>query len=106
MKRGQWNEPVTFETMRLGQYRTITSAEEAAQVLLGQWPREDGKALRKACQVCLDVLEGKEDPNAARKAFLKAAAEASVFIRTATSTPEPALKPSRSPRRQSASAPR
>lgn len=81
MKRGQWNEPVTFETRRLGQYRTIASAEEAAGVLLGLWPLEDGKALRKACKACLDALEGRSNPETARRAFLKAAAEADVFIR-------------------------
>ena len=83
MKRGRWNKPITFETMRLGQYRTIASAEEAAGVLIGQWPREDGKALRKACEACLDALEGKKDPNLARRAFLKAAEEAEVFIKAA-----------------------
>ena len=80
MKRGQWSEPVTFETQRRGQYRTIASAEEAAGVLIGQWPREDGKALRKACKACLDALEGLGDAEAARRAFLRAADEAKVHI--------------------------
>jgi hypothetical protein len=74
-------EPVTFETSKLGQYRTIASASEAAHALTGSWPIEDGKALRKACETCLAVLEGKEAPDAARKAFLRAAKEARVFVR-------------------------
>lgn len=81
MRRGAWSEPVTFETQHIGQYRTIASAEEAAGVLMGQWPREDGKALRKACKACLDALEGRAAPEAARKAFLSAALEAGVFVR-------------------------
>lgn len=81
MNSGVWEKPITFETMKLGQYRTITSAAEAAHVLLGQWPVETGRALEKAQQSCLDVLEGKADPAAARRAFVKAAKEAGVFIR-------------------------
>ncbi|WLR92197.1 DUF982 domain-containing protein [Shinella zoogloeoides] len=83
MRRGAWSEPVTFETQRLGQYRTIISAEEAAGILMGEWPIEDGSALRAACEACLDALEGRGDPEVARSAFLRAADEANVFIRDA-----------------------
>ena len=71
MTIGRWEEPITFETMKLGQYRTITSAAEAAHVLMGQWPVETGRALMRAQETCLAVLEGKEEPAAARKAFVK-----------------------------------
>lgn len=87
MNAGRWNEPVTFETMKLGQYRTIASTTEAAHVLLGQWPAVDGKAFVKARETCLAVLEGREEPDAARKAFLDAAEEADVFIRTGQDRP-------------------
>jgi hypothetical protein len=81
MDQGHWKQPVTFETRTLGQFRTISSTAEAARALLGLWPREDGRALRKACRTCFAVLEGRETPEAARKAFLKAAEEAHVFVR-------------------------
>ena len=81
MNVGAWKEPVTFETDVLGQYRTITSATEAAHALANHWPVEEGKALQKAKEVCVAVLEGKKKPEVARKAFLKAAEEADVFIR-------------------------
>lgn len=81
METGRWDEPVTYETQRLGQYRTITSAAEAARALSDDWPAETGKALKKARETCLAVLEGEAEPAAARKAFLKAAEEAGVFIR-------------------------
>jgi hypothetical protein len=81
METGRWEEPITFETEKLGQYRTISSTAEAAHVLMGQWPVETGKSLMAAQETCLAVLEGKKKPAAARKAFLKAAEEAGVFIR-------------------------
>lgn len=67
MSRGNWDEHVTIETMKPGHSRTITSADEAARVLMGACPIEDGIALRKACQACIDVLEGKQEPDGARK---------------------------------------
>lgn len=81
MDTGRWDEPVTFETQRLGRYRTISSTAEAARVLLEDWPAKEGKALKRAKAACIAVLAGTKDPEAARKAFLQAAAEAKVFIR-------------------------
>jgi hypothetical protein len=81
MDQGRWEEPVTFETQRLGQYRTITSTAEAARVLVEEWPIETGKELKRAKAACLAALAGKGDPDEARKAFLRAAKEAGVFIR-------------------------
>lgn len=81
METGQWDEPVTFETSKHGQFRTIASTVEAAHVLISQWPHATGKAYAKAQKACLGVLEGRKKASAARKAFVKAAAEASVFIK-------------------------
>lgn len=81
MHTGTWRQSVTFETDRLGRYRTITSTAEAARVLMDRWPRTNGKALTKAKAACLLALEGRGDPEAARAAFLEAAEEADVFIR-------------------------
>jgi len=75
------DEPVTFETQRLGQYRTIASAEEAARALLADWPTQSGDAFMKAKKICLAVLEGRKTPDAAREAFLKATEEAGIFVR-------------------------
>jgi len=81
MDPGRWEEPVTFETGRLGQYRTIGSAAEAARVLLEDWPIDGGDELLKAKAICLAVLSGEKKPAAARTAFLKAAKEAGLFVR-------------------------
>jgi hypothetical protein len=78
---GQWDEPISFETEKLGVYLTISSTAEAARVLLDHWPMDRGKAFKAAKAACLLVLEGKLEPQAARAAFVKAAKEADVFIR-------------------------
>ncbi|MCQ4631661.1 DUF982 domain-containing protein [Shinella sp. CPCC 100929] len=81
METGRWNDPITFETHKLGAYLTISSTAEAARVLLDHWPLNHGKALKRAKAACLAVLQGTEDPEVARKAFLKAAEEAGVSTR-------------------------
>lgn len=81
MDVGRWEEPVTFETEKLGQYRTISSAAEAARVLMDDWPVDSGKAFTRAKAACLSALTGDGNPEAARTAFVKAAEEAGVFIR-------------------------
>lgn len=78
MEAGRWNDPITFETQKVGQYLTISSTAEAARVLLDHWPLKHGKALKRAKAACLAVLQGDENPETARKAFLKAAQEAGV----------------------------
>ncbi|WP_418135497.1 DUF982 domain-containing protein [Agrobacterium sp. El2ro-1b] len=77
----QWKKPVTFQTGKVGQYRTINSTSEAALTLMNQWPTDAGKKLNNAKQMCLALLEGLEEPVKARKAFIKAAEEAHVFVR-------------------------
>ncbi|GMB80553.1 DUF982 domain-containing protein [Shinella zoogloeoides] len=81
MAEGRWEKPVTFETQKLGVYRTIASTEEAARALLTDWPVHSGHAFMKAQKVCLAVLEGRKKAADARAAFLKAAEEANVFVR-------------------------
>jgi len=81
MDRGEWSLPVTFETEKFVEYLTISSTAEAARVLLERWPMDRRKALKRAKAACLLVLQGKSDAEIARKAFLKAAAEADVFVR-------------------------
>lgn len=81
MNRGYWKRPVTFETMTLGMYRSISSTAEAARVLLDDWPVDEGAAWEVAQRKCLAALEGEIDHEEARQAFLLAAEEADVFVR-------------------------
>ncbi|MCJ8057310.1 DUF982 domain-containing protein [Shinella curvata] len=66
MKTGRWSEPVTFETLTLGVYRTISSAAEAARVLL-EWPVDGGAAWQKAHAACLAVLANEAEPETSRR---------------------------------------
>lgn len=81
MERGYWSRPVTFETLTLGVCRTIASTQEAARVLLEEWPVDEGAAWAEAQDKCLAALEGDLDHEEARKAFLNAAEEAGIFVR-------------------------
>jgi ribosomal 50S subunit-associated protein YjgA (DUF615 family) len=77
----RWSKPITFETTRLGQYRTIVSTQEAARALMNDWPLQKGRQLKTARKTCEAVLEGKKPPSEARNAFIAAAVEADVFVR-------------------------
>ena len=76
-----WDKPVTIETATPGQYRIVSSAAEAALLLLGEWPVDESEAFVTAKSMCLLALEGTTPPEKAREAFLAAATEAGVFVR-------------------------
>lgn len=81
MNRGYWDEPVTMETLTLGRYQSVSSAAEAALILLDEWPVAEGKAFLAAQSACLMAMEGTATPDEARTAFLAAADEAGVYVR-------------------------
>lgn len=81
MDPGYWETPITYEEDARGGFRTIRSTEQAARALLTKWPADHGREYSKAKRIFLAVMEGKKKPAAARSAFIKAAAEAGVFIR-------------------------
>jgi hypothetical protein len=81
MDDGSWEVPITFETHKLGKYWTVTSTAEAARALMHKWPVDTGEAYGAALRTCLAAMEGDETPDVARRAFLKAAEEADIFIR-------------------------
>ncbi|MDO6125034.1 DUF982 domain-containing protein, partial [Shinella curvata] len=37
-----WEEPIMFETTKLGKYGTVTSTAEAARALIERWPFDTG----------------------------------------------------------------
>lgn len=81
MNRGYWDEPVTIETLTLGRYQSVSSAAEAARILLEEWPVDEGEAFQAAKAACLAVLACEALPVTARDAFLAAADEAGVYVR-------------------------
>lgn len=77
----RWSKGVELEIHGPGKYRNVLSTREAAELLLMNWPVEGGEAHLLARRACLAVLEGEEQPEVARQAFIKAAEEAGIFIR-------------------------
>jgi hypothetical protein len=64
-----FDQPVRVHGSRAGQVRNISSAREAAESLLYEWPGKiDTERARAARKACLEVLEGQRKAAAARKA--------------------------------------
>ncbi|CAN7155225.1 DUF982 domain-containing protein [Rhizobium sp. LjRoot254] len=77
-----WEDGVDLQLHGIGGYRTVGSTEDAARCLLELWPRDSGKAFMAAQRACLAALEGKATAAKARSAFIKAAEEADIHIRS------------------------
>lgn len=76
-----FHPPVRVEFGRVGQTRSVSSAREAAELLLDQrWPQPDGRKHLAARQACMAVLEGLKEARHARKAFEAAAEEADILL--------------------------
>jgi hypothetical protein len=70
--------PVTIKT---GSCQNICHVEEAAEILLHHWPREDisDPLSIAARQACLDALQGRSDIENARTAFEAAARDVGIL---------------------------
>jgi hypothetical protein len=90
----QWEDGVDLEIHGIGGHRTVKSTEDAALCLLERWPTGKGKAYMVARRTCLDELEGRATAENARQAFVRAAREANIHIR---STEDPRNVAMRSP---------
>ncbi|XEN34058.1 hypothetical protein M728_004719 (plasmid) [Ensifer sp. WSM1721] len=77
-----WDKSVELELGETGKYRDVKSTREAVECLLLRWPQRDGRALAAAKRTCLQALEGKVKTEKARRAFIKAAEEAHILIRS------------------------
>ncbi|WP_037380770.1 DUF982 domain-containing protein [Sinorhizobium americanum] len=77
-----WDKSVELELGETGGYRAVKSTREAVECLLLRWPQHDGRALAAAKRTCLQALDGKIAIEKARRAFIKAAEEAHISIRS------------------------
>ena len=74
---------VVIETSTVGQLKGVRSVREAAEALAGDWPREGrGSLYRAAVRSCRAALEGNATAVSARNAFIRAAVEARIIVRT------------------------
>lgn len=80
-----WDKGVELELHGVGKYRNVTSTEEAGRQLLGPWPKPEGKAFESAVKAITEALNRQRDEALkakARQAFIKAAEDADIYIRS------------------------
>ncbi|MEI4482515.1 MULTISPECIES: DUF982 domain-containing protein [unclassified Phyllobacterium] len=58
----------------------VVSVEQAAELLLLDWPVHDGARLKMARQKCFEAIDGRLPAADARAAFIEAAKEAYIFV--------------------------
>ncbi|MGY5808767.1 DUF982 domain-containing protein [Rhizobium sp. LEGMi198b] len=76
-----WQEPVSLELHRIGEFRTIRSSLEALDCLSTDWPAEEDQAYEDALMICRAAVEGKSTAELARDAFIVAAYEARIYMK-------------------------
>lgn len=80
MIQGWFSKPVEVAVGVSGSIRHISNAEQAAELLTGQW-RDAGSALHgEALRACRRAIRGDVTADAAREAFIAAAREAHVLV--------------------------
>jgi hypothetical protein len=62
--------------------KVIRTAREAAQLLLKEWPTDDGEEFFTAVRTCLEVLNGNAEPETLHEAIVQAACEAGIAVVT------------------------
>lgn len=80
-----WDKGVELELHGIGKYRTVTSTEEAARHLTDGWPKPEGKAFESAVKACIAALADTRKTllaERAREAFIEAADDAHIYIRS------------------------
>jgi len=77
-----WEKGVDLELHGVGKYRMVKSTEDAADCLVYRWPNPQGQSWMKAQRACLKALEGRITARMARDAFIEAAEEADIYIRS------------------------
>jgi hypothetical protein len=63
-------------------YRVLRTLRDAAEVLIADWPSEDGEEYVVAVKACVDAITGQIDVGELQDAIRRAAAEAGIAILT------------------------
>ncbi len=71
---------VRIMTSQPGRMRVVTSALQAAELILTDWPIEESDILTAAKHALLSCLEGTLSPGSGRFAFIQAAKEAGNYV--------------------------
>lgn len=83
----EWNTYERFPPLVLmlggrGKYRVLRTLRDAAEVLIADWPSEDGEEYVVAVKACVDAITGQIDVGELQDAIRRAAAEAGIAILT------------------------
>ncbi|MBB3445703.1 DUF982 domain-containing protein (plasmid) [Sinorhizobium sp. B11] len=83
----EWNTYERFPplVLMLGgreKYRVLRTLRDAAEVLIADWPSEDGEEYVVAVKACVDAITGQIDVGELQDAIRRAAAEAGIAILT------------------------
>ncbi len=82
MMSGWWDRPIRVD-IGAGKAVNVSNNEQAAQILLGEWPGDTGARHLRAREAVLRALERPDDPGpsiAAQRAFAAAAEEAHILL--------------------------
>jgi|EndMetStandDraft_8_1072994.scaffolds.fasta_scaffold138462_5 integrase len=83
MRNENFDIPVTIETEAAGRERVVTDTIQAAEILLRRWPDDGrGQKYKAALRACMDAMEQRRAVASARKAFVAAAKDAHIFVRS------------------------
>jgi hypothetical protein len=89
MRNENFDIPITVETVEspevdaVARERVVTDTIQAAEILLRRWPDDGrGQKYRAALRACMDAMEQRRAVASARKAFVAAAKDAHIFVRT------------------------
>ncbi|ANM08719.1 hypothetical protein B5K08_00980 [Rhizobium leguminosarum bv. trifolii] len=83
----QWNTSADFAPLVLfvgagHQRRIVRTLRDAAEVLMVDWPFEDGEEYVAAVKACADAVMGQAGMNELRELLLRAAREAGMGVLT------------------------
>jgi hypothetical protein len=83
----QWNTSADFPPLVLflggrGKHRIVRTVRDAAEVLMTDWPFEDGEEYVVAVKACADAITGKTGMDGLRELLLGAAREAGIAVLT------------------------
>lgn len=81
----QWNTSADFPPLVLflggrGQHKIVRTARDAADVLMTDWPFEDGEEYVVAVKACADAITGKNGMEGLRESLISAAREAGIAV--------------------------
>jgi hypothetical protein len=83
MRNEDFDITVTVTTEGTTRQYVVSDTVHAAEILLRRWPDDmRGQKYRAALKACMDVMEGRKQVASARRAFVNAARQAHILVRT------------------------